>query len=254
MEEKKEQQRPEVYLIADAHKLVVQSMVRSLKEAEIQVHIVPSDPQEVKFIPDGPVHVILPITDSIPIQTLQLLQHKVLKTGTHLFLTGKKQVFSIEEEALLRKIPAALFENYPIDIDQFLKMMEWNNRQPKRILVVDDEPMILKSIKSWLEADYEVYMVSSGMAALDFITKHPIDLMLLDYEMPGLTGPDVLNRIRFQNETKNLAVIFLTAKDDKESIMHALEQKPDGYMLKSRPPEQIRKEINDFFKRYVVRL
>ena len=253
MEKVKEKPKPEVYLIADANRLVVQSMIRDLREGQLLVNIVEPDIQQVKYIPDGPVHVILSISDAVSPAILRLLQAKVLHTGTHLFLIGKKQEFSLEEEEILKKIPAAVFDTYPLNMEILLKTIEWNDRNPKRILVVDDEPMILKSLKTWLQDKYEVYLVSSGISALDFIEKHPVDLVLLDYEMPGLTGPDVLNRIRFQNETKNLAVIFLTAKNDKNSIMHALEQKPDGYMLKSHTPEQIKKDIDDFFKRYVVK-
>ena len=243
----------DVYLIADTHRLVIQSLLRDLREANLNVQCIEPDPDQVKYIPDGPVNVILSINESVTIGTLKLLYTKVVKTGTHLFLVGKKSGLSIEEENVLKKTPAAVFGEYPMDLELLQKMLEWNNRARKRILVVDDEPMILKSIKSWLVTDYEVYMVSSGMAALDFLERHPIDLVLLDYEMPGLSGPDVLSRIRFQAETKNIAVIFLTAKDDKFSVMNALEHKPDGYLLKKQSPDELRNNIKEFFKRYVVR-
>jgi CheY-like chemotaxis protein len=244
----------DVYLIADTHRLVIQSMLRDFKDANLNVKCIDPDPDQVKFIPDGPVNVILSINDSASFGILKILNARVLKTGTHLFLVGKKSGLSIDEENILKKTPAAIFENYPMDLELLQRMLEWNNRLRKRILVVDDEPMILKSIKSWLVTDFEVYMVSSGMAALDFLERHPVDLVLLDYEMPGLSGPDVLSRIRFQPETKNLAVIFLTAKDDKFSVMNALEQKPDGYLLKKQSPDELRNNIKDFFKRYVVRM
>ena len=248
------QPEQEVYLIADIHRLVIQSLIRDFNDAKITLKCIDPDPEQVKYIPDGPVNVILSITESASIGVLRMLHQKVLKTGTHLFIVGKKSGLSIDEENLLKKTPAAIFENYPIDMEKFQKMLEFNNRLKKRILIVDDEPMMLKSIKSWLQDEYETYMVNSGMCALDFLERHPVDLVLLDYEMPGLSGPDTLNRIRIQTETKNLAVIFLTAKDDKSCVMKAVKQKPDGYLLKKQTPEENKKNINDFFKRFVVRV
>ncbi|MBR1639652.1 MAG: response regulator [Treponema sp.] len=241
----------EIFFIADAHRLVNQSLIRDLNSANIKINLVSPDAEQVKYIPDDTVNIMVSFSDSINYNILIQLKAKALKFGAHIYFVGKKQGVSIDEEEVLKKIPAAYFD-LPLDLKRLMQMMEWYSRKRKRILVVDDEPMILKSIKSWLEDQYEVYMVSSGLSALDFIIRHPVDLILLDYEMPGLTGPDVLNRIRFQNETKNLAVIFLTAKDDKSSVMNALEQKPDGYMLKRQTPQEIKTNINNFFKRYVV--
>ncbi|MCR4735090.1 MAG: response regulator [Treponema sp.] len=245
---------PEIYIIADSHRLVIQSMIRDFKEADAKINLIDPDIEQVKLMPDGPINVILSISDSLSFGILKYLHNRVIKTGTHLFLVGKKQGLSIDEERILKTTPAAVFESYPLDIVTIMNMVEWNSRLRKRILIVDDEPMILKTIKSWLVTDYDVNMVTSGFAALDYLNKYPVDLVLLDYEMPGLSGPDVLSKIRFQNETKNLAVIFLTAKDDKSSVMNALEQKPDGYMLKTQSPDDLRKNLSDFFKRYVVRL
>lgn len=241
----------EIFFIADAHRLVNQSLIRELNSANIKINLVSPDAEQVKYIPDDTVNIMVSFSDSINYNILIQLKAKALKFGAHIYFVGKKQGVSIDEEEVLKKIPAAYFD-LPLDLKRLMQMMEWYSRKRKRILVVDDEPMILKSIKSWLEDQYEVYMVSSGLSALDFIIRPPVDLILLDYEMPGLTGPDVLNRIRFQNETKNLAVIFLTAKDDKSSVMNALEQKPDGYMLKRQTPQEIKTNINNFFKRYVV--
>ena len=55
--------------------------------------------------------------------------------------------------------------------------------------------------------------------------------------------------IRSEAEFADIPVIFLTSKGDKESVMKVMELKPDGYLLKTMPPEQIKKSVDDFFER-----
>ena len=86
------------------------------------------------------------------------------------------------------------------------------------------------------------------MNALTLLVKNKIDLVLLDYEMPVVSGAQVLGMIRSEPATKDTPVIMLTAKDDKESVMSVLSLKPEKYMLKSMPPGMWVKEIDDFFR------
>ena len=74
-----------------------------------------------------------------------------------------------------------------------------------------------------------------------------MDLVLLDYEMPVMNGPDVLKEIREMPAIKDIPVIFLTAKDDKESVMSVIRLKPAKYLLKSMPKEKLISSIDDFF-------
>ena len=96
-------------------------------------------------------------------------------------------------------------------------------------------------------------MASSGKIALSFLAQNPVDLVLLDYEMPVMSGPDVLKDIRNTQSIKDLPVIFLTAKDDKESVMKVVALKPEKYLLKSMPKEKLIAAIDDFFIAYANR-
>ena len=55
--------------------------------------------------------------------------------------------------------------------------------------------------------------------------------------------------IRSENEFSRIPVIFLTNKGDRESVMQVMSLKPQGYLLKSMPPEEIKKSIDDFFQK-----
>ena len=121
--------------------------------------------------------------------------------------------------------------------------------QKKRILVVDDDGTMLRTIKSWLSDKYQVFMVNSGMAAITFLAKNEIDLILLDYEMPITTGPQVLEMLRSEENTAKIPVMFLTNKGDKESVMNVLGLKPEKYLLKTMSKSELLGQIDEFFEK-----
>jgi CheY-like chemotaxis protein len=118
----------------------------------------------------------------------------------------------------------------------------------KRILVVDDDPSFAKMIREWIKEDYRVDIVTGGMQAITFLLKvpedEPVDLVLLDYEMPVVDGPQVLQMLRQEPATSHIPVIFLTGIASKEAIMRVMSLKPDGYLLKTT----MRAEILAFLK------
>ena len=85
------------------------------------------------------------------------------------------------------------------------------------------------------------------MQAITYIAKNIPDLILLDYEMPVTNGPQVLEMIRSENTTADIPVIFLTGKDDKESVTKVLALKPQGYILKSAGRQKLVGQIEEFF-------
>lgn len=104
--------------------------------------------------------------------------------------------------------------------------------EKKNILVVDDDPMMLKLIKEQLKDTYSVATAINSNIAFRFLEKKKTDLILLDYEMPGENGAQLLERVRNNENTAHLPVIFLTGINDKEKIRKVLELKPQGYLLK----------------------
>ena len=117
----------------------------------------------------------------------------------------------------------------------------------RHILIVDDDKNMLKMLRMFLVDDYNVTIVDSGKLALEAVIKKTPDLILLDYEMPVCSGPQMLEMIRSEIKTESVPVIFLTAKGDKESVAKVLSLKPQGYLLKSMPPFQIVESIDNFF-------
>lgn len=114
-------------------------------------------------------------------------------------------------------------------------------------MIVDDDVAFLKMLNEWLSEKYQVTMSTTGMQALTYLAKNPVDLILLDYEMPLLDGPSVLAMLRNEPTTAGVPVMFLTGKDDRNSVLQVMSLKPEGYLLKSMEKEKILSSIEDFF-------
>ena len=115
----------------------------------------------------------------------------------------------------------------------------------KHVLVVDDDPMMLKLIREQLKDTYTVATAISGNLALKFLENKKTDLVILDYEMPDENGAEVLKKIRDNDATSNLPVVFLTGISDREKIQNVLSFKPQGYLLKPIEREKLLQIIAD---------
>ncbi len=117
----------------------------------------------------------------------------------------------------------------------------------KSILVVDDDMQYLSLVREWLKDRYKISMANSGLQAIKYLGKNKVDLILLDHEMPVTSGPQVLEMLRSDPETKPIPVIFLTGKSDRESVMEVVALRPEGYFLKTIQKEELLEKLNDFF-------
>ena len=184
---------------------------------------------------------------------LIFIKDKALENEASLFVIGEE-----EEIAEAKKyLPASLIEKEfarPIDVNDVVKNIDdyiktKGSQVKKKILVVDDSGAVPRSVKEWLGEKYQVALENSGAMAIKYLTLNRPDLVLLDYEMPVVDGKQVLEMMRTEAEFSTIPVIFLTGKSDKESVMKVMGLKPEGYLLKTMPPEEIVKNIDKFFLR-----
>ncbi len=164
---------------------------------------------------------------------------------------------SSDYDTLIRYIPEAIVKEHfsrPLNVREVAERMQHIMSlsdevfRKKHILLVDDDPTYLTLVKSWLDENYRVSIVNSGMQAITFLAKSKPDLILLDYQMPITNGALVLEMIRSEVETASIPVIFLTGKGDKRSVTKVLSLKPDGYILKGVEKEKLNQQISDFFE------
>ena len=117
----------------------------------------------------------------------------------------------------------------------------------RRILLVDDEPLMIKGLKRTLEQDgYETDSASDGEEALKKLNSEHYDLVLLDVMLPKLSGIEVCQIVR---ETSDIPIIMLTAKgEDMDKIM-GLEYGADDYISKPFNVLEVKARIKSLFRR-----
>ena len=117
----------------------------------------------------------------------------------------------------------------------------------KRILLVDDEPLILKGLKFSLNQDgYDTDTATNGDQALEMALNNDYDIVLLDVMLPGLSGIEVCQRIR---EKSDVPIIMLTAKGEDMDKILGLEYGADDYMTKPFNILEVKARIKTILRR-----
>jgi len=122
------------------------------------------------------------------------------------------------------------------------------SEEKHHIMMCDDDVMFLKMVQDWLSEKYRVSIVKSGMLAIPFAINNSPELILLDYEMPVMPGPKVLEALREDKATASIPVVFLSGHSDTDSVLDAMRLKPQGYLLKTAKKEEIISAVDYFFK------
>lgn len=118
----------------------------------------------------------------------------------------------------------------------------------KNILVVDDSSTIRKFVAFTLEmSGYKVHTAVDGMEALERLSEHPIDLAIIDLNMPIMDGFELTERIRGSNLTTNLPVVILTSEDSESSHSFAKELGVAAYISKPFDGVKIQVTIDEIF-------
>jgi DNA-binding NarL/FixJ family response regulator len=114
------------------------------------------------------------------------------------------------------------------------------NMPPTRVLLVDDHPVVRAGIKNLLEQAPDIVVVgeaSDGAEALRMANELSPDVLLLDMEMPGMSGNEVAQKL--QESGSSILILALSAHDDKQYIQELLANGASGYLVKEEVPEAI---------------
>ncbi len=117
----------------------------------------------------------------------------------------------------------------------------------KTILIVEDEPNILRIISSYFEKDgYEVYTAKDGESGLNIFQNSNIDLVILDIMLPKIDGFEVAKRIR---SNSNVPIIVMTALGEEQDMARGYNLKIDDYIVKPFPPKILVMKVNNLLSR-----
>jgi len=119
-----------------------------------------------------------------------------------------------------------------------------------RILVVEDEPSIIKLIQFTLEqAGFQVSSAQSVEAATPLLSAELPDLVLLDWMLPGISGIQFAKQLRAQERTRDLPIILLTARSEDTDKEQGLNLGADDYITKPFSPRELIARINALLRR-----
>ncbi|SFC41268.1 response regulator [Butyrivibrio sp. YAB3001] len=244
-----------VLLIGNQKSFMLNAIGKGLEKEGYKVTSASPSGEEIRNIANKPGIYLLYLGDltAEDSEAFKYLNEAIDAEHFLLYLIGNKEELNL---ALMYIAKEKVQESYlrPLDVKLLAEQLDTvvdysavDENLKKKILIIDDDGAMLRMMKTWFSVRYRVYMASSGKIALTFLQQNPVDLVLLDYEMPVMSGPEVLKEMRNTQSIKDIPVIFLTAKDDKESVMKVVSLKPEKYLLKSMSKEKLTGAIDDFF-------
>jgi diguanylate cyclase (GGDEF)-like protein len=112
-----------------------------------------------------------------------------------------------------------------------------------RLLVVDDQPVNIQALFEIFHLDHEVFVATSGKQAIEMTQKSQPDLILLDVVMPDMGGLEVCRLLKYDPETKDVPIIFVTAQDSPEDETRGLEAGAVDFITKPANPAVVRARV-----------
>jgi two-component system phosphate regulon response regulator PhoB len=119
----------------------------------------------------------------------------------------------------------------------------------KTILIVDDELSILKMLSDYLKSKYQIVTAINGQTALKFIKEKKPDLMIVDWMLPDIEGPEIVTRVRNFSDSKDIPILMLTAKGEESDKIKGFSSGVDDFLVKPFLLSELDPRINSLMRR-----
>jgi CheY-like chemotaxis protein len=116
----------------------------------------------------------------------------------------------------------------------------------KIIMAIDDMPEVLRNINAILKDKYDVRLSTNAASAQAVLKIIRADLILLDFEMPGISGLAFLEALQRDPVCKDIPVVFITANRDNGLVKDAIKKGAKGYISKPFSPEALLESVEFF--------
>lgn len=249
---------------------LVKALLKSFKESEFEVEFCYPDKNYVEIIRnrENPPKIII------------LYLERMVSSGNEFFFYindvmnregNKYQLYFIGNMGEINQAYEIIGKNFvkhaferPVDTEELFKILKHNGGDytlsekvgkykidPDKltILVIDDEAIQLRAMERWLKKNYNVLTEKSGTDGIALLKKYEVDMILLDYEMPILSGVEVFQLIKSDPETEKIPTVFLTANSDNDLVQQIIKLKPAGYLLKNTSPVILLERIDKIFEK-----
>lgn len=119
------------------------------------------------------------------------------------------------------------------------------------VLIVEDEEAIVTMLRYNLEKEgYMVHSTDDGEEALTMVKEHRPDIIVLDWMLPSMSGIEVCEALRRNNDTKGIPIIMLSARGEEGDRIQGLDAGADDYMVKPFSPSELNARIRAVFRRF----
>ncbi len=245
-----------VMVVSATESFLAKSLVDKLKGEELDTIHVFGDITELEKVRRGIELIILYMGEDLDEKSdiLVYLKDMAEELDVRFVVIGDNR----QRDTVTQIIPETLileWFNRPLQMDKLLKcvttFMEENtgNNRKRTILIVDDDITYMRTIYGWLKDQYHIGMAQNGAQAIGYLTRNKADLVLLDYEMPIINGPTVLQMLKSDDDTVRIPIMFLTGHGDRERVLSVVSLEPADYILKTITREQLLEKLNKFFEK-----
>jgi diguanylate cyclase (GGDEF)-like protein len=121
--------------------------------------------------------------------------------------------------------------------------MTRNANPRQRVLIVDDQPANIRVMAELLQGEYELFFATSGAKALEVVAANDIELVLLDVVMPDMDGFEVCRRLKADERTARIPIIFVTAREETHDETRGFEAGAVDYIIKPIVPPIVRARV-----------
>lgn len=122
-----------------------------------------------------------------------------------------------------------------------------------RVLVIEDEPSMQEFYTGFFTMihpnGFVWHLVDSGEKALEYLDRNPVDIVLLDWNLPGITGLETLRRIRQKPSTREIRVFMITARTEPKHVISGLQAGADDYLRKPFDPDELLARLRCLIRR-----
>jgi CheY-like chemotaxis protein len=247
-----------ILIIGNKETFLVRTILKKLNDARMHAIFAKWNISEINEFWEGTSLLIIYMDDGVvpPDDVLHFIEDKTMEESKMVIPIGEKTEVDyinshMSSDIIYQSFVRPINNEELITTVQCLLERQASGYYKKSILIVDDDPTYLSMVREWLKQDYKVAMANSGLQALRWLGKNQADLILLDYEMPVTSGPQVLEMLRSDLETSKIPVMFLTGKSDKNAVLQVLALKPEGYFLKTIEKDELLQKLSDFFFRQI---
>jgi twitching motility two-component system response regulator PilH len=115
----------------------------------------------------------------------------------------------------------------------------------KKVLVVDDNPVMVEIVKMAIESDYDVVSANDGLEGINLAKKEKPDVIIMDVMMPNISGIELLRMLVSDDETKDIPVIVFTAShfDPSTEMLFKVEKNVKSFLRKPTTVDVLREQV-----------